>query len=515
MTAPSDGGGSAETINAKIPTAIGLNQSESEATIKAKLSTGETPPQQITSGIAGANADSIVLDPSDPLISARKFLAANYVHDGVRTLHHLSGDFYAWTGTYYRVPDDATIRAEVYRFLDKADVSDWNPKTKNLVCKRFKPTLKKVNDVLDAIKAEANLPNTVRSPTCLVNTLNLPADKIIACRNGLLHLPTVSLTPLDPKFFNVNALDFDYQTEACEPAEWIEFLSSLWPDDHQAIEVLQEFFGYLLVLDTSQQKILLIVGPPRSGKGTIGRVITALLGHDNIVAPTLRSMGTNFGLQPLIGKQVAIISDARLGARADQHGIAEQLLRISGEDSLTIDRKFRQAWTGRLPCRFIILTNELPRIADTSGALASRFVVLKLTHSFLGREDVGLSDRLLTELPGILNWAIAGWQRLQARGYFEAPKAFRETMELLEELGSPVSMFVRKRCVVGAENRLPCDAVYRGWRSFCEEQGIDRPGTAAVFGRDLHAAVPSIKVVNLRDGERPTRTRWYDGIGLK
>src|SRR5262249_30445448 len=140
---------------------------------------------------------------------------------------------------------------------------------------------------------------------------------------------------------------------------------------------------------------LLIVGPKRGGKGTIGRVATALVGRANVCAPTLASLERNFGLAPLIGKQLAIISDARLGSRADQQVIAERLLSISGEDSLTIDRKFLPSWTGQLATRFMILTNELPRIADASGALASRFVVLTLKRSFYGVEDLRLTDRLL------------------------------------------------------------------------------------------------------------------------
>ena len=55
--------------------------------------------------------------------------------------------------------------------------------------------------------------------------------------------------------------------------------------------LLQEWVGYLLTQDTRQHKILLIVGPPRSGKGTIGRVLRELLGHENVVGPTLSSLG--------------------------------------------------------------------------------------------------------------------------------------------------------------------------------------------------------------------------------
>ena len=120
--------------------------------------------------------------------------------------------------------------------------------------------------------------------------------------------------------------------------------------------------GYILGGDTSQQKIPLFVGPKRAGKGTIARVLTGLLGAHNVAAPTLASLSTNFGLSPLIGKPLALISDARLSGRSDSSVVVERLLSISGEDSLTIDRKYLDQWTGRLPTRLALMTNELPQL---------------------------------------------------------------------------------------------------------------------------------------------------------
>ena len=100
-----------------------------------------------------------------------------------------------------------------------------------------------------------------------------------------------------------------------------------------------------------------MVGPKRSGKGTIARVLTTLLGEANACAPTLAGLATNFGLQPLIGKLLAIIGDARLSGRVDVHVIAERLLSISGEDLITIDRKYQDAWTGKLPTRFLLMSS--------------------------------------------------------------------------------------------------------------------------------------------------------------
>jgi putative DNA primase/helicase len=152
-----------------------------------------------------------------------------------------------------------------------------------------------------------------------------------------------------------------------------------------------------------------MVGPLRCGKGTIGRVQTAMLGRNSVGGPTMSNLSETFGLESLITKPAAIISDARIGARTDKSTIVERLLSISGEDSLDVPRKYMIAWTGKLPTRFTILTNELPSLSDGSGALAGRFIILIMTKSFFGKEDPALTSKLLTELPGILNWSIEGY----------------------------------------------------------------------------------------------------------
>jgi putative DNA primase/helicase len=207
----------------------------------------------------------------------------------------------------------------------------------------------------------------------------------------------------------------------------------------------------------------------------------------------LAEFGRNFGIAPLIGKRLAIISDARLGQGAGQHIIAERLLSITGEDAITADRKYLSAWTGRLQVRIFIHSNELPRVADASGALARRFIVLMLANSFYGREDRGLPNRLMSELPGILNWVIDGWRRLNGRGYFEMPKSSAEAFEHFEDLGSPVRAFVRERCVVGPGQAVGVTMLFAFWCDWCKIQNRN-PGTEAQFGKDLHAAVPGIKV---------------------
>ena len=249
-------------------------------------------------------------------------------------------------------------------------------------------------------------------------------------------------------------------------------------------------------------------GSRRSGKGTIARVLMQLIGEGNVVGPTTSSLAGSFGLQPLIGKSLAVVSDARFSGEGITT-VVERLLTISGEDAVSIDRKYMSAVTMKLPTRFMFLTNEFPRFSDASGALAGRFVILRLIESFYGREDIGLTKRLLNELPGILNWAIEGWKRLHERGHFVMPSSCAEAMRELEELSSPVQAFVRDMCLLSEGARVGVDDLYLAWTSWCHLEGRSKPTTKQVFGRDMKAAYPELTC------RRGTYLRFYEGIGLR
>ena len=422
------------------------------------------------------------------------------------------GEFYSWDGRCYVTRDRTWIEQRLYHFMAGCNTWKVDPKTGGHEVVAYNPKAANVNDVVHALRAVcyADLPE----PQCWIEPQpgDYPAHEIIAFQNCFLHWPTRTVLEPTDRMFLVNALEFDYNPEALAPAEWLEFLQTLWPDDPESQQALAEVFGYMLTDDTSQHKMFMLIGPPRSGKGTILRVLESLVGYPNRVSPSLSSIGTQFGLQPLIGKRLAMISDARLSGRADQQPIVENLLRISGEDTLTIDRKNMSAWSGRLPTRFVLATNELPAFSDASAALANRFVIFKFVTSFLGREDHGLTARLLRDLPGIVLWALDGLERLQERGYLTQPKSAEEVASDLLEQTSPIQTFVQEMCVLGDGHMVDRDELYAAWKKWCQDQGRDHPGTKVGFGRQFGAAFPGVKRAQPREGG--TRLNFYSGVRL-
>jgi len=138
-------------------------------------------------------------------------------------------------------------------------------------------------------------------------------------------------------------------------------------------------------------------------------------------------------------------------------------------------------------------------------------ILLQMTHSFYGREDITLSETLTSERAAILHWAIDGWKRLNERGRFKQPESGSGLMEQMNELSSPILTFCEQRCLIGPEHQILIGELYRVWSSWCFDQG-QQPTNAQTFGRDLRSLHQQIRVSQIRVGTN--RERIYQGISV-
>ena len=469
--------------------------------------------------VAGSAAVEAKELPDDPHRLARLFLDSKCQHPDGLTLRYWCGEWYRWNGILWKKLADVELEASLMQFV-KAEFDRLCIQARASGQSHYmaqKVTSHVINNVSRALRSELILSADINPPAWLDDSQKWPADEVLVAKNGLVHLPsfctgTDYLLPHTPRFFALNGLDYAATRDCGEPNQWRSFLNQLWPNDLESISVLQQWFGYCLTNDTRHQKILLVIGPKRSGKGTIGNVLRALVGTENVAGPTFSSLATQFGLQSLLGKTVAIIPDGRLSNRLDTGIIVERLLSISGEDSLTVDRKHREALTTKLKTRFTIFSNELPPLADVSGAIASRMVVLQLVQSFYGNEDRGLVDKLYSELPGILLWAAEGWKQLRHQGRFREPATASDLRLHLDELSSPTMAFIEECCHVGPGCSVPHDKLFVAYQQWCQNQGRRDVEAKSTFGKNLRAALPS--VVSKQISVSGKKQREYVGIAL-
>ena len=355
------------------------------------------------------------------------------------------------------------------------------------------------------------------------------SENVIAYNNGLLDVSEYlkgipKLIPHTPRWVSTFCLPYDYDPLATW-TQWLKFLNEVFDGDREQIWLLQEWFGYCLTQDTSLQKFMVMAGLPRSGKGTIWRVLRALLGEENSAGFSLFQLAGQFGLYPLVGKMVAYAGEAELKHCSDKSKILENLKSIVGQDTLNIDRKCQDPFTQVLPTRLIIACNEVPSFYETTSALADRLLLLRFNVSFAGREDYDLADKLLTELSGINNWALAGLARLRERGRFFIPTATAKAIEEFKRNNSPTFAFV-KDCL-NVEKGLdtgnlsgvalvddPLEAtkyeIEKAYQWWCSEEGQEI-SLGVWFWRRMKTLLPSLEA----DPNTRGNAKTYHGVRVK
>jgi putative DNA primase/helicase len=449
------------------------------------------------------------LPPPNVPMGVARAVQADLTENGDLTIYRWRGAWWEWHGSYWSETSDAEVRSRLYHITEKAIYATKEGSVP------WAPNTSRITNLADALKAVVYLDDHIDAGSWLEGSKRrTPSGTVVACANCLLEIETRRQFPHNPLYFNLVAVPFDYDPDAPEPEQWLSFLDEQWKDDPEQTDVLQEWFGYVISGRTDLQKILGIFGATRSGKGTIGRVLSALVGEKNVAAPTLKGLGSNFGLQPLIGKSLALVSDVRLGNRADIETVVERLLSISGEDELNIDRKNREQWIGRLSARLVLMSNEEPAFRDASGAIAHRFLALKHKVSFLGREDPKLLDRLLAELPGIFNWALDGLDRLQQQGRFTDSTSSEQMVDRMKGAASPVAEFVDEMCVVKPDLWVQTDELWGVWQAWAEDSRSNI-GTKESFFRRLRGYLPEIEKAKRGGSRGMGQKRGYLGIGLR
>jgi len=259
-----------------------------------------------------------------------------------------------------------------------------------------------------------------------------------------------------------------------------KFLSQATGGDVDLQAFLQQWAGYCLTGDTSEQSLLFVYGPGGNGKGVIIAAMTEIMAD---YAKTAAMEVFVASKHPRHLTELAMLHGARLvtASETERHQAwsESRINQLTGQDKVTANFMRRDHFTFRPIFKLTLIGNHKPRLETVNEAARRRFNIVPFLHK-PAEPDKTLGVKLRKEYPAILRWMIEGCLTWQNEG-FKVPKVVMEaTAEYFEEqdlLGSWIS----EDCEQGPDKKAGASKLYASWKEFATESG-ENPGSSTSFG---------------------------------
>ena len=397
------------------------------------------------------------------------------------------------------------IHLEARMSDDKSDDDD-RPKTVRKVTRRI------VADVMSALESQCKVPDDTEWNTWLDGT---DRPNCIAMQNGILDLDALlagrndHLLPHTPEWFSQVLLPYAFEPRA-NAETWRRVIHENMGGDKELIAILQEWAGYQLIHDTSEQKFMVCEGEGANGKSVYCAALTAMLGVSNVSHVPLEIVGQRFALTPTLGKLANIAAEC-----GEIDKVAEGYLKsFTSGDRMLFDRKGLPAVEAAPTARVTLATNNRPRFSDKTGGLWRRMILVKFANTVPPERQIRGMDKpewweRSGELPGIFNWAIVGLYRLRKQGRFTRSVDCERNLEQYQLETNPARAFLQEKYEHNYEGRSNTVDVYRAYVTWCRDMGY-RPLSESQFGKEVARAFPNSK--KRRIGSGRDRFYAYEGV---
>ena len=327
-----------------------------------------------------------------------------------------------------------------------------------------------------------------------------PDSNIIVMRNGVLDLtqdgpPT--LRKFHRKYKQVSMMDFDYKPDE-QPNVWTDYFLDAVLDPH-CQRVLQEFMGAIFIdrRKVKIEKMLILYGAGSNGKSVIQSTLIGLLGEENVktlaISDLIGGSERKQNIASINGKRLNYCSEIQtkeFGQNAD----ALKAL-ISGEP-FEVRLVYINNFTARNIPLLMANANRIPYMKDFSHGLARRLIILPFENVIEEKnQNKQLAKELQKEYPAILNWILAGRQRLINNGYqFSLTQDMQEFVtDKMAESSSVLSFMKAKdynRSILDLEHEvrwLEAQKLYYAYVAWCAQEGVT-PDSVKKFGTTLTEA---------------------------
>ncbi len=336
---------------------------------------------------------------------------------------------------------------------------------------------------------------------------DLDADPwLLGTPNGVLDLRTGRLRAAQRSDNITKQTTVGYDPEATAHT-WERFLARVLPDAAVRCFV-QRAVGYSLTGDTGEQVLFLCYGTGANGKSTFIELIRHMLGdYGQQAAPEMLLVKQGSG----ISNDVARLKGARFVATvetAEGRGLNEALVKqLTGGDTVTARFMRNEFFEFQPVGKLWMATNHRPQIRGNDDGIWRRLRVVPFTERIPEDErDPGLPEKLRAELPGILNWALAGCREWRASG-LAAPAAVRTAVEDYRSDMDVVGAFLAERCTLGDDEWVETKVLYTAYDVWAHAAN-ERPKPSKAFAAALSDR-------GFQQDRRTARLRGGDGTGRR
>jgi P4 family phage/plasmid primase-like protien len=202
-----------------------------------------------------------------------------------------------------------------------------------------------------------------------------------------------------------------------------------------------------------------------SGKSTLLHVLRYLVGEQNCSSVPLKDIKNSQHTPGLINKLLNIDYDVSQKAVEFE----DEFKKITGGEPIRVNQKYVEAFSFNPYCKLAMSANIFPKITDHSSAFYNRLILIPCDRVFSPEEqNRDLPAQLLKELPGVLNWAIQGLERLNNRGRFEELEFMQNAVEELENENNPVNLFFEEHIQVVMGTYIEKAEVYEKYKKWSE-----------------------------------------------
>lgn len=322
-----------------------------------------------------------------------------------------------------------------------------------------------------------------------------PQPRFINFRNGMLDLETGTLAEHSPEHYSTNQLAVSWRPDATCP-QILGWLGQMLPEPAEQ-RVWLELVGYAAYGDNPLHKAALLDGGGRNGKGTTLRLISALLGRENVAAVAPQQLDSDrWAAADLFGVLANLAGD--VSPRSFKE--TETFKKVTGGDLIRAERKHRDAFKFVSRAFLIGSFNRLPTSADHSEGFFSRWVVLPFRAQIAEpdehgnvppgtiRKDPTVEQRLLaqTELEGLAVAAVRALRDLLTRGAFTETESGKAAQTEFRQHADPLRGFLAEAVSVVPGVHTTRPAMYAAYRAWCQDNNVT-PRGRNIFNGDLRA----------------------------